>query len=215
MEKTSVPSSLKLLWEKGYFVSSRSVVEVEEAIGASFGIHVTRQAVNGALSRAKFLHRKSGANGAEFIQRHPPVGTIAALANTIPDRIRILLGKPFATNLAELEMNFGKSGNCSAFLLRKILEKALRLVIGKHKLEGNFQEPGGKFFGLEKMISVAAKTKIGLKNIIEQKLGDQIQGLKFLGDMAAHDPWIDVDMKIIEPQMPYYWIAIEKIAQNF
>jgi hypothetical protein len=46
------------------------------------------------------------------------------------------------------------------------------------------------------------------------KTANEIKGLKFLGDTAAHNPLVSVDMKTIVPQMPYIITAFEELARH-
>ena len=71
------------------------------------------------------------------------------------------LRKDFGRELEELYDNFGKNGNCTAFLLRKILEKLIIIVFGKSgkaKLLEDKTKPGG-WIGLKDMIETAARGK--------------------------------------------------------
>src|SRR5260370_12389517 len=72
------------------------------------------------------------------------------------------LERDFSRELAELHDNFGKNGNCTAFLLRKILEKLLIIVFTKngrvHLLEDR-NRPGG-WLGLQEIIATAARDKL-------------------------------------------------------
>jgi hypothetical protein len=214
MKPGSIPSTLKNLWEVGFFSGNKSFAEVEAELASSFGINSTKQAISNALRRSGFLRIKSSAAGQIYVQKYPAKAK-SVPQNVVSDALRARLGSPFVTSFRDLDLNYGNSGTCTAFLLRKILEKALRIVIGKHSLELKFQDAAGKYFGLERMIDIASKEKLGGKPILEPKVAGQIQGIKFLGDTAAHDPWIEVESKIIEPQMPFYWVAITQISQHF
>src|SRR2546428_6879568 len=56
------------------------------------------------------------------------------------------LDTSFSHELTELHDNFGKNGNCTAFLLRKILEKLIIIVFAKNKKDNLLEDkhrPGG------------------------------------------------------------------------
>jgi hypothetical protein len=124
------------------------------------------------------------------------------------------LERDFRHDLAELQDNFGKHGNCTAFLLRKILEKLIIIVFGKNGKEALLQDknrPGG-WVGLKEMIDTAAREKLGGVPFLIPKTANEIKGIKFLGDTAAHNPLAGVDMNTILPQMPYIITAYEELA---
>lgn len=126
------------------------------------------------------------------------------------------LQKDFARELDELSSNFGRNGNCTAFLLRKILEKLVIIVFGKSGKEvmlADKSRPGG-WVGLKEMIEIAAQEKIDGVPFLVPKTASEIKGIKFLGDTAAHNPLVGVDMATIVPQMPYIITAYEELAKR-
>lgn len=126
------------------------------------------------------------------------------------------LKKDFGHELEELHDNFGRHGNCTAFLLRKVLEKLIVIVFGKngkrHLVEDN-AKPGG-FKGLKDMIEIAAREKLHGIPFLTPKTAHEIKGIKFLGDTAAHNPLVGVDSNTILPQMPYIITAYEELAKR-
>jgi hypothetical protein len=122
--------------------------------------------------------------------------------------------KSFAQELGELRDVFGKHGNCAAFLLRKILEKLLVISFrksGKASLIEDAHKPGG-LIGLESMIGLAMRERVNSAPILTGKTGSSIAGIKFLGDTAAHNPMVSVDMADILPQMPFIVTAYKELA---
>jgi len=126
------------------------------------------------------------------------------------------LSRDFGRELKELRHNFGENGNCTAFLLRKILEKLIIIVFGKNrkdKLLEDKSRPGG-WIGLKDMIEVAAREKLNGVPFLVPKTASEIKGIKFLGDTAAHNPLVSVDSSTILPQMPYIITAYEELAKR-
>jgi hypothetical protein len=126
------------------------------------------------------------------------------------------LSKNFGQELSELESNFGRNGNCTAFLLRKILEKLIIVVFaknGKGQLLEDKNRPGG-WVGLKDMIEISAREKIHGVSFLTSKTANEIKGIKFLGDTAAHNPLVGVDLATILPQMPYIITAYEELAKR-
>jgi hypothetical protein len=116
----------------------------------------------------------------------------------------------------KLRDNFGRNGNCTAFLLRKILEKLLIIIFGKKGKDALLEDKGrpGGWNGLKDIIEIAAKEKINGIPFLIPKTANEIKGLKFLGDTAAHNPLVSVDMQTILPQMPYIITAYEELAKH-
>jgi hypothetical protein len=126
------------------------------------------------------------------------------------------LHKGFRKELDELRDNFGKNGNCTAFLLRKILEKLVIIVLSKNgrgQLLEDKNRPGG-WMGLKGMLEVAAKEQINGVPFLVPKTANEIKGMKFLGDTAAHNPLTGVDTPSILPQMPFLITAYKELAER-
>jgi hypothetical protein len=126
------------------------------------------------------------------------------------------LNKDFSQDIEELRCNFGKNGNCAAFLLRKILEKLIILAFSKNQREELIEDKGrpGGWTGLKNMIETAAREKLHGIPFLTSKTALEIKGLKFLGDTAAHNPLVNVSMQSIKPQMPYMITAYEELAKR-
>ncbi len=119
-----------------------------------------------------------------------------------PD-LELKLQKNFSRELEELRGTFGRYGNSSAFLLRKILEKLLIICyrkVGKAALIEEKIIPRG-ILGLESMLQLAMKERVNSVPMLSGKTGSQVKGAKFLGDTAAHNPLVNVDVEDILPQM--------------
>jgi len=126
------------------------------------------------------------------------------------------LDKSFAIELGELHDNFGRHGNATAFLLRKILEKLLIIVFGKLDKEREIVDSGrpGRWKGLQDIIEIAAKQKVAGLPLLLPKTATAIKGIKFLGDSAAHNPLVSVDISTILPQMPFIITGYEELARH-
>lgn len=135
--------------------------------------------------------------------------------NLFSEDLTSKLNKDFDHELGELQDNFGRNGNCSAFLLRKILEKLIIITFsknGRNKLLEDPARPGG-WKGLKDLIEIAAREKINGIPFLVPKTANEIKGLKFLGDTAAHNPLVGVDMASIVPQMPFIITAYKELAR--
>jgi hypothetical protein len=124
------------------------------------------------------------------------------------------LEKRCPAELVELRDNFGRHGNCTAFLLRKILEKMLIITFAKNGKEDLLEDaarPGG-WKGLKDMLETAAREKYDGVPFLTGKTKNKVEGVKFLGDTAAHNPRATVAMETIVPQMPFIITAYEELA---
>ena len=124
--------------------------------------------------------------------------------------------RSFRNELDELRFNFGTNPNCTAFLLRKILEKLIIIVISKHSKKALVEDPSrpGRWIGLAEMIDVAAREKLlGIPFLVPRTAGE-LKGIKFLGDTSAHNPLASVSNETIIPQMPFIITAYEELAKR-
>jgi len=132
----------------------------------------------------------------------------------LPETLMAKLGKDFRQELGELRGTFGVHGLCTAFLLRRILEKLIVIVFGKNQRESLLEDqtkPGGRK-GLKEMIETAAREKSNGIPFLTGHTVRKIEGVRFLGDTAAHNPLVGVDVKTIAHQMPFIITAYEELA---
>ncbi len=218
----SAPEALRLLWQEGLFKRWTDQDKIAESLGKR-GNNFPENTLSVALLRAAgaFLVRrkKQDGSGFEYIQKKPAISKeVDTIEVDLFDEDLIKrLGKSFEREFADLRLNFGKSGNCSAFLLRKILEKLIYISFAKKGLASKLEDASapGRIVGLEAMINTAAREKVDDIPFMMPKTAEEIRGIKFLGDASAHNPLIDVDMKMILPQMPFIIAAYKELARFF
>ncbi len=93
------------------------------------------------------------------------------------NELELKMQKNFSQELGELRDVFGKHGNCSAFLLRKILEKLLVITFrkcGKGALIEDVRKPGG-LIGLTAMVDLATRERVDSAPILTGKTGSEIR----------------------------------------
>ncbi len=210
MNNQSIPDHLKYFWQQGFFKQEASFDSVMKYLD-SVGSHPTPQALNSALSRAKFLTKRGKPGNYRYIQKSAASG-ISLGKDVLPDELIIAMKKDFKIELEDFRHNYGFSGTCSAFLLRKILEKLIFLVFAKAGEQDKLHEPDGRMVGLATMLTLAKSTKVGGKPFLMPKTADEIQGVKFLGDSAAHNPLTNVSMKTVEHVMPFIITAYSELV---
>ncbi|MBU0630947.1 MAG: hypothetical protein KKC80_08595 [Candidatus Margulisbacteria bacterium] len=134
----------------------------------------------------------------------------------LPKPLAIIMQKDFKVEMKDLDHNYGNSGTCTAFLLRKILEKLIFKVFAKHNKLARIGNKTNKTekLGLEKMIDIATTEKNKGIPYLSHRTANEVKGIKFLGDTSAHNYLTNVDMKTITPQMPYIITAYEELMSS-
>jgi hypothetical protein len=210
------PDALRILWQEGFFKNEKSQDEVVINLSKR-GNNFRVPTLSMALVRAKYLISNKKDGVLKYIQSKPAVSKET-------DQIRIELfeegmikkfGKAFEVELDDLRHNFGKSGNCTAFILRKILEKLIYLMFVKHGMEVKLKDKNipGRLVGLEAMINIASNEKVDGIPFLTSHTAQEVKGIKFLGDASAHNPLVEVDMKMIVPQLPYIITAYKELLR--
>jgi len=214
---TSASEAIKILWEEGFFKNWANLGRVSTYLGKR-GNNFSPVAMGMALLRASYLTRQKKGRAFEYIQRRPTISkeTESIEAQLFDGSFLKQLGKAFSREIEDLQLNFGRSGNCSAFLLRKMLEKLIYIVFAKNGFESGLEDKSrhGGLVGLDTMINLASTEKVGGIPFITPKTAHAIKGIKFLGDVSAHNPLVDVDMKTIVPQMPFIITAYKELMRH-
>lgn len=209
--------SLNFLWEEGFFKTHQNFKSVCKNL-TDRGNNFSSSSLGIALRQARFLTRRGKRGFFEYIQKHEADLEVfkGVTHDLFSNELLKKLQKNFKIELEDLKYNFGKSGNCTAFLLRKILEKLIYITFAKYKLVSKLEDKSqtGRLVGLESMINISSTQKIKNIPFLTPKTAQEIKGIKFLGDVSAHNPLIDVDMKTIIPQMPYLITAYKELAEK-
>jgi hypothetical protein len=132
----------------------------------------------------------------------------------LPQRLVTALGSDFEVEISDLYLNYGKSGTCTAFLLRKILEKMIYLAFAKNGMSNKLEDTSGGCIGLKTMINLAKENKVHGKPFLMPKTAKEVEGIKFLGDTSAHNPLTNVKLETIIPQLPYIITAYEELSRK-
>lgn len=218
---------LQLYWilevmDKDFKKDKLAASEISDFLFRGFKIHVKPITVVRSFSRAgdkirtikekKAVYYQITSRGQEDLygsQLPPPIETRKLF------RIVKKLGKKFENDYKELSVCYKNScGAATAFLMRKILEKTIFFVFAKHKMIDKLRNKQGHFFGLQGMLKIACKEKVGGVPCLMPKTCKKIQGIKFLGDVAAHDFLIDVDIEEVKEHLPYILVAIKELSTH-
>ena len=211
MEIKTCPQALKVLWERGFFSEERTLEKIREEL-KKIGYNPSDQNLCMRL-KAEYLTRKGHRRNFSYIQKNPPE-SISLNEDVFPENLIRDLGDDFKTEIDDLKLNYGKSGNCTAFLLRKILEKLIYLAFAKHDFSDKLKDERDGLVGLDKMLGLAQNNKASGTPFLTQKTAKKIVGIKFLGDTSAHNPLVNVDMETILPQMPFIIIAFKELSKK-
>jgi len=210
------PEALRILWQEGFLKSWNDQDKIAAHL-AKRGNNFRPKTLRMALSRASHLISRKQNGVLEYIQIKPAVSKEVDNIETelFEDGLMKKFGKSFETEMADLQLNFGKSGNCTAFLLRKILEKLIYITFAKNRMESKLEDKNapGRIIGLEAMINTATREKVSGIPFLTSQTAQEIRGIKFLGDASAHNPLTEVDMKTIVPQMPFIIIAYKELLR--
>ena len=214
MTMQTLPQLLKDLWSQGFFSIERNFNAVKAEF-SKVGSNPSDANMGMALSRADFLTRRGTVGKYRYIQKYAPK-KIALTSDVIPDELVTALGKDFVSEIFDLRLNYGTSGTCTAFLLRKILEKLIFLAFAKNGLDSKLEDKSksGGLVGLSTMLNLATAHKINGKPFLMAKTVKEIQGIKFLGDTSAHNPLVNVSMKTIVPVMPFIVTAYSELSKK-
>lgn len=212
---SSAPEALKIFWQEGVFKSWHKLINISQILEER-GNNFSKPELSIALRRANFLTRRGIRGSFEYVQKLPAVSKeVEKIEDDLFSKeLVVRLEKEFSEELSDLRWNFGKSGTCSAFLLRKILEKLIFLTFSKNGLGSKLKDSQGKFIGLEAMINLASSEKIAGLPFLMPQTATSIKGIKFLGDTSAHNPLTNVDMKTIVLHIPFIITAYEELSKK-
>jgi len=209
-------SCIENLWSSGFFKTEKNLSDIGKEINSRWEHNFSSVEICKALKKASFLRCMGKRGSFRYIQKTNPTNkTVQGIEEQLFSRDFIQkLGKPFEIEIRDLHLNFNNSGNCTAFLLRKMLEKLLYITFAKANLSKKLEDSSGKSLGLEATINIACAEKVNNVPFLIPKTGEKIKGIKFLGDVSAHNPLTNVDMETIIPQMPYIITAYKELSEK-
>jgi hypothetical protein len=119
---TNATSCIKYLWEDAFFKDPRTSKDVSLRITQKWGHNFSAPNIGMALLDAKFLTRVGKRGSFQYKQKTSPKSKkIESIEEQLfSDELVGKLGERFKKDIDDLHFNFGRSGSCSAFLLRKI-----------------------------------------------------------------------------------------------
>lgn len=208
----TVPKLLTELWHSAFFSDEKGLDQVRQKL-KQLGCNPSDDALRMALSRQKFLTKRGKRGDYRYAQKFA-AKRITLTADVLSEELIAELQPDFHTELDDLMLNYGRSGNCTAFLLRKILEKLIFLTFAKNGYGDRIKDAKGDFVGLKTMLKMATDCKVNGKPFLMPKTVQAVDGIKFLGDTSAHNPLADVHTKTIVPVMPFIITAYSELVKK-
>lgn len=203
------------LWRIGYFKEFRQRKDIVNKIYNDFGLYCTN--INSILKQKRFKKKiKKFVGGWREIMASSPKG-IKKEEEAKFKEIKEALGDAFKKELEELEIVFNECPNSTAFLMRKILEKLLFIVVSKSNNKKRIEylkQEENRLPSLTELLSIAKNAEINKLHIITPKNIDKLGGSKFLGDTAAHNYLISVGFEDIKQEIAIWRISIKELANN-
>jgi len=219
---SSVIELIKMLYTEGFFSEWQGLKEVRlelEKRGFNFSDQLINTSLNNAV-RKNILSKKNISGKNKYSQKQPPEIKIKEketkdLNKILSEITKKKLGERFQQEIRELNIAFTYDcGTSGAFLLRKILEKMIILVLNSNSQSSLLKDGNGKSRGLEALINICSQNKIKNNFILQNQTAQKLLGIKFLGDIAAHNPIANVDLETLNPQLPYWITAVKELMIN-
>jgi len=219
---TSVLELMKMFYTEGFFSNWRGLKDIKielEKRGFNFSDQLIHTSLSNAVKK-NILSKRKNSRIIEYSQRQPPEIQIKEKETTELNKVfsevtKKKLGERFQQDIEELNISFTYDcGNSTAFLLRKILEKAIFHVLATNEKVDLIKNKEGIFLGFESMINLCSKEKLKGSPILLPKTAKELLGMKFLGDSSAHNHLVDIELKDINHQLSYWTIAIKELIVN-
>lgn len=208
MKKSEI---IDLYWKQCYFNESRKPKDISSKIWDEFKIDAGNIIMT--LKSKKYLRK----NKEGWRQTRPSKKKFVLRTDDL-EEIGIYLGDNFKKEISELKIALENQPNCSAFLMRKILEKASFIVLSRsdhnQKITHYKSKNGGELPQLNSLLNWLKQAEIKNLHVATPRNVKRIEGSKFLGDTSAHNYLTYVSFEEIKLEMPYWRILIKELAKN-
>ena len=208
MKKSEI---IDLLWERGDFEDYRQVKDISKEMWKDFKV----EAGNLTMTLKSKPYLKKLVKG--WRQIKPPARKSLAKTDEM-EEIEQVLGSGFKIEVEELKIAFLHQPNSAAFLMRKIFEKLLFIIISKSneksKITDYKRQNNGELPQLSNLLNWAQTAEVNNIHIATPRNLRNIAGSKFFGDNAAHNYLISVSFEDLKPEIPQWRILIKELAKN-
>lgn len=214
MEMKNPNEVVDYLWQIGWFKEYRKPKEIETKIEDDFEIYVEN--ITPTLKLKKFNKKIKNFPKKGWKQIKGP-SEKGLKKETDLDEITTLLGDSFKKEMDELVLVSKSCPNSTAFLMRKIFEKLLFIIISKsnNKIKiKKIREDRSRLPNLTELLRLSKSSEINNKHILAPKNVSKIEGSKFLGDTSAHDYLTSVSFEDIANEITIWRISIKQLASN-
>src|SRR3989344_1662537 len=196
MKKSDI---IDFFWDEGYFEAYRTVKEISDKIWKDYKVDAGN--ITMTLKLKKYLRNSSGKG---WKQIKPPSKKFVTKSDDIVE-LQNILGVKFEKEIYELKIALQNQPDCTAFLMRKILEKLLFLTLIKSNQKDKIDEYKKKNFGklpqLGNLINLAKMAQINNIYVTTSNNLDRVENSKFLGDNSAHNYLINISFEDIKPEI--------------
>jgi len=205
---------IEYLWKIGWFKEFRHTKEIKDKIYEESEIYVENII---PILKLKRFNKKIKKFPKGWRQIRPPKEKNIVKKESNLKEIKDLLGSIFEKEMNELEIVSHNCPNCTAFLMRKVLEKLLFITISKSNNKNKIEEikqTRGLLPNLTELLRIAKSSEIDDKHILAPKNIDKLEGSKFLGDTAAHDYLTNVSFEDIKNEISVWRISIKQLNES-
>lgn len=202
------------LWQIEWFSDYRKPKEIEDKIYEDFGIYVVN--ITPTLKLKRFNRRIKNFPKKGWKQIRAPKEKGVKKESNFKE-IKEGLGSAFEKEMDELEIVSSSCSNSTAFLMRKILEKLLFIIISKSnkKLEiDSIKNTEDRLPNLTELLNISKTAEINNQHILSPTNIRKLGGSKFLGDISAHDYLTSVSFEDIQNEISIWRISIKELYSN-
>jgi len=208
MKKSEI---IDYFWSQGYFEEYRKPSELSKKMWNEYKIDAGNIIMT--LKSKKYL--KNFPRGWKQIKPFQ-TKTISKTEDMV--EIERLLGNKFEKEISELKIALIHQPNCGAFLMRKIMEKLLFIIITKSNYKiyiDNFKRDNeGELPSMKNLLNWAQTAEINNIHIATPRNLKNFQGSKFLGDTAAHNYLISVGAEDLKLEFSNWRILVKELASQ-
>jgi hypothetical protein len=205
--------AVEYLWKIGWFKDFKSPKEIKDKIENEFEIYSSNIIPILKLRKLKKKIKKFPKGWKQITSsKEKGIKKESSL-----EEIKSCLGKDFKKEMNELDYVSSTCPNCTAFLMRKILEKLLFIIISKSNKKNNIDKikaSEDRLSNLTELLNIAKLSEINNKHIIPPKNIEKLSGSKFLGDVSAHDYLTSISFEDIQNEISIWRISIKELSSN-
>ena len=212
-KNNDVAESVDYLYQIGWFKTARTPKEITQKVEEEF--EIVSSNIIPTLKLKRFSGKIKKING-KWNQIRPPKEKGIKKTDNF-NEIEKELGDTFKKEMNEFKIVNKTCSNCTAFLMRKIFEKLLFIILCKSDQQSKistYRKTNQQLPNLTSLLNWSGQAEIKSKHIISPSNLSKIQGSKFLGDTSAHNYLTSVSFEDINNEISLWRITIKELASN-